>query len=110
MVDFKSIGKRVKYYREKSQKTQYNLAEELGVSISYISQVERGIAKPSLIRLDEISELVGTSLQSLVSDVNINDHNFLKSDIIEKINLLEPLDKYRIIAMIEAYVDHPINH
>ena len=106
VVDFNAIGKRIKHYREKAHKTQLGLAEELCVSISYISQVERGISKPSLVRLDEIAENLGTSLQSLVSDVNKNDKNYLTSEIIDKINLLDAAEKYRIAAMLEAYVDH----
>ena len=104
MIDLKAIGKRIKLYRKKAQQSQSDLAEKLGVSVSYISQIERGIATVSLKRLDEISECIGTSLQSLVSDVNINYRNYLMPEIFEGITSLFPPDKKRLIAMIEAYI------
>ena len=43
-IDYKIIGKRIKERRKICQITQETLAEKLGVSVGYISQIERGIA------------------------------------------------------------------
>ena len=40
------IGKRLKEAREKSGMTQADLAEIVGVSVTYISSIERGISFP----------------------------------------------------------------
>ena len=104
MVDLKAIGKRIKHYRECERLTQSALAERLEVSASYISQVERGIAVVSLKRLDEISEYVGTTLQALVADVDVNRKDYLVSEIAEKIDPLPPRDRKRLLAMIDAYI------
>ena len=41
-IDYKIIGKRIKERRKICQITQETLAEKLGVSVGYISQIERG--------------------------------------------------------------------
>ena len=47
-VDYSLIGERIKKTRKMRGMTQDALAERLGVSIGYVSQVERGITKISL--------------------------------------------------------------
>ena len=42
-VDYQLIGRRISQYRRAERKTQENLAEGLGVSVGYISQIERGV-------------------------------------------------------------------
>ena len=49
-VDYKLIGERIQKTRKSKGMTQDVLAEKLGVSIGYVSQVERGITKISLHR------------------------------------------------------------
>ena len=43
---YEKIGKRVKEAREKSVMTQADLAEIVGVSVTYISSIERGLSFP----------------------------------------------------------------
>ena len=104
MVDFKIIGKRIKYYRVKAGLTQNELSELLDVSSSYISQIERGISDVSLRRLDEIAEKIDTSLQSLVADVNRNSQDFMTSEIHEKLAALSPADKKQISEIIDTFL------
>lgn len=68
MLDYKAIGRRIAFYRKKVPLTQSNLAEKLGITESYISQVERGSAKVSLSRLYDISEILHIDIALLVSD------------------------------------------
>ncbi|MBQ9314010.1 MAG: helix-turn-helix transcriptional regulator, partial [Clostridia bacterium] len=42
MINYVAIGRRVKKFRLQANITQSTLAEKLGVSISYISQIECG--------------------------------------------------------------------
>ena len=48
--------------------TQSALSEQLGVTESYISQIERGSAKVSLNRLGQIAELLRIDAALLISD------------------------------------------
>ena len=66
MLDYRTIGKRIRLYRKRCGYTQ----EELGLSINasgpYISNLERGVKKPSLENLADISEILGVTINELV--------------------------------------------
>lgn len=83
MIDYKAIGRRISIYRKKKGFTQAAFSEMLGVSESYISQVERGIAKISLSRLDQIADVLETDIALLISDNVIKPNNSFNSEIFE---------------------------
>ena len=68
MIDYKAIGRRIAFYRKKAAMAQSILSEKLGVTESYISQIERGSAKVSLSRLDQIAGILSVDIAQLVSD------------------------------------------
>lgn len=68
MVDYKAIGRRIAFNRNKTKMTQEMVAERLDVSESFISQVERGKAKISLPRLFQLAEIFNVDIAMLVSD------------------------------------------
>lgn len=74
MLDYHSIGKRIRLYRKRCGFTQ----EELGLSIDtsgpYISNIERAVKKPSLENLADIAEALGVTLNDLVSPETENDY------------------------------------
>ncbi|MGM9529145.1 MAG: helix-turn-helix domain-containing protein [Phascolarctobacterium sp.] len=39
---YKSIGLKIAYYRKKKGYTQADLAQQIGMSVSYLGQIERG--------------------------------------------------------------------
>ena len=67
----KSIGKKIKLARVNSNFTQEELAEEIGISSRYVSQLERGLAFGS-----------AATIVNICKTLNI-DSNFLFSDIID---------------------------
>ena len=66
----KSIGKKIKIARIKAKYTQEELAEEIGISARYVSQLERGKAFGS-----------ANTIISICKALNI-DSNFLFNDLI----------------------------
>lgn len=103
MVDYKVIGRRIKKYRKRANLTQQDLSDHLGVSTSYMSQVERGVTVVSLRRLDEIAELIGTGVQNLVADANEDVPTYLDSEILEKISELSPKQREHVLKIIETF-------
>ncbi len=67
----KNIGKKIKLARTQANYTQEQLAEKLGLSTRYISQLERGLAFGS-----------ATTITSICKALNINS-NFLFDDLIQ---------------------------
>lgn len=83
MLNYKAIGRRIGHYRKKKNLTQAALSELLNVSESYISQVERGVAKVSLPRLSTIAELLDIDIAFLVSDHIVMTNPDVNSEIFE---------------------------
>jgi len=64
-----SAGARIKYLREARNWTQERLAQEAGVSKSFISEVENDRRNPSSEKLLEIATVLGASLDFIMKGV-----------------------------------------
>lgn len=65
---FASISNNIKIQRVRHGYTQERLAELLGISTQYLSQLERGESKPSLKLLVAASRCLGCPLYSLIPE------------------------------------------
>ncbi|MDQ5954948.1 MAG: hypothetical protein QG583_876 [Patescibacteria group bacterium] len=52
----KQIGENIKKIREQRGTTQEELADKVGVHVSYISRIERGVVNPSVEVLENIAK------------------------------------------------------
>ena len=66
MIDYSVIGSRIRQYRLDRGITQEDLAFRIRTSTAYISSIERGIKKPSLNKLTEISDVLGVTVNDLI--------------------------------------------
>ncbi len=57
-MEYKLVGNKIKKARRDKGITQEKFAEELGVSVSFISQVEAGDKKFNLSRISEVSQIL----------------------------------------------------
>jgi len=64
-----NIGSLVRRHRRRNGITLKELAEKTGLSISFLSEIERGVAKPSMSSLRKLAHALGISLLSF-SDVD----------------------------------------
>src|SRR6056297_2051552 len=55
MTDNLKMGKKIRYIRKKKKLSLSALASKIDKTSSYLSQVERGLAEPSITALREIS-------------------------------------------------------
>ncbi|MFA5260259.1 MAG: XRE family transcriptional regulator [Candidatus Omnitrophota bacterium] len=70
----KSIGVNIKRLREQKETTLREMAKDVGVSSSFLSQVEKGKASPSLSTLKSIADALETTIGNLVGeDINQKD-------------------------------------
>ncbi len=94
MLDYKSIGRRIRNYRKRRGYTQEQLGLSINTSGAYISNIERGVKKPSLDNLAAIAEI----LDITINDVIVPEHEDLDK-IIERTDLLShcpPEDRTRL--------------
>ena len=67
-VDCTSLGKRISFYRSKSNLTQEALAAKVNCSREYIVHIENGTKTPSVSLLVEIANAVSVSTDELLLD------------------------------------------
>lgn len=102
MIDYVAIGRKIKMYRNQVNFTQSYLAEKLNVSAKYISSIERGIAKVSLTRLDEIANILDIRIVDLLKDCDNTKNTYGESELIELTKNWEPHKKDILIIVINA--------
>lgn len=59
------IGKRIKYLRRLNSLTQAQLAEKADLSLNYISQIETGVASPTVKTLLTIAHALNVEIKEL---------------------------------------------
>ena len=105
-IDYKLIGKRIKDARKEIGVTQEKMAEELDVSIGYVSQVERGTTKISLDLLGAISSILKKDLSYFISETGILTQNYMTSEITEDFSKLSSRDKQLVSDFIKLLNKH----
>lgn len=104
----KTVGQRIKNYRNKLGLSQEKLAELSGVHPTYIGQVERGEKNATLESIEKIAIALEVSLSTLFERLGGNErgdrniplecYNFLSAKSVEEQERL-----YRILLEIDKY-------
>jgi transcriptional regulator with XRE-family HTH domain len=58
-------GRRIRAFRKLKGYTQEGLAKNIGISVSVLGEIERGTRMPAKSVLNEISSLLGVSMEEL---------------------------------------------
>ena len=66
-MDQMKTGMLIRMLRQRRRMTQLQLAERIGVSDKAVSKWERGLSCPDLVLLDELAELLDTSIDRLLT-------------------------------------------
>lgn len=95
-VNYKEMGDRIKSGRKSIGITQEKLAEEIDVSPSYISEIERGSSICSLEVLVAIANVLDLNLDNLVNGINESNAKSSFDEILRNI----PKDKQNLYISI----------
>ncbi len=68
VIDYDAIGMRIKIARIKAKMTQEVLADQVGLSVVHISNIENGNAKMSLQAIIDIANTLSVSVDDLLCD------------------------------------------
>ncbi len=66
MISVEKLGARIALLRRKQGLTQTQVADRMGVTPQAVSKWERGLACPDLVCLDELADLLGISIDTLL--------------------------------------------
>jgi len=63
-----NVGERIKQLRKEKNLTLRELSQKADISISFLSDIENGRSNPSLERLKDIAEALGTTVSYLLGE------------------------------------------
>ena len=84
LIDYNEIGKRIKEKRILKGLTQQKVAEQLQLSDEYMSKIETGKTKISLTRLSQLSIILDTSIEELITGTVIKSTDYKMIEINRK--------------------------
>jgi transcriptional regulator with XRE-family HTH domain len=82
-----SLGDRLRIARKRKGCTLKQVHAEIGISFSFLSDIERGRTNPSLDTLRKLSEFYGVAISELVSESITNETQEKHMDALEKAKL-----------------------
>ena len=103
MID-KRIGKRIKECREKLGLTQDQFAEKIGLSVNYISTVERGGSFPRYEKLIKIINGLEVSADAIFCDVISGSVEYKENEVSRRLSGLPTEEQNRILEMLDLMI------
>ena len=100
-----SIGKKIRQAREGRGWRQEEVAERLGLSVTYTGMIERGEKVPKLETFIRIANVLEVSADQLLSDVLKVGYNIKSSMLSEKIEKLSQQDREQIYRVLDAMLN-----
>ena len=88
MINFKAVGFRIKQARRDKGLTQECLAETVGVATEYMSRVETGASRPSLVLIERIASVLEVDESELLFGGTAE--KIESKSLMEKIAMMEP--------------------
>jgi len=92
------LARNIKYFRTQRQLSQAQLAEKANISVTFLSNIERGKMFPKVETLSRLTESLGVEVQELFQpDLTSEDHKKMMS------RLSEDMTKNVNLAMAEVF-------
>jgi len=100
-INYKKLGERIRKIREQKKITQEMLAETIGLSNNYISNIERSRSIPSLETLIKICNVLEVTPDYVLLDSIYTSREYIRDDIANKLKKCSEKD----IRLISRFID-----
>ncbi len=97
------LGEFIRQQRERANLSLRRLAESAGISNPYLSQIERGIRKPSAEILKRLSRALEISANSMYSKAGLIDEDFESPPVLESVESDTLLTSDQKKVLLELY-------
>lgn len=104
-LDYNIIGERLKQARINKKLTQEKLAEQLDVSVAFLSRIERGSSLINLKRLSQICSILNISEGEILNGVSKDSQSYLNKDFSNLIKDCPPEKTSLIYKIAKVIVD-----
>ena len=101
MIDYTLIGKRIQTQRLEKGITQEKLAEQVGISVVYVSIIENGRVYPTLETLSNICTELDTELAAILTNTEVARKNYANDRVVELFNACSLRVKPIALALLE---------
>ena len=102
-IDYESIGRRIKYYRQQKGLSQEELGRLVFNNTQHISNVENARRKPSLELIVEIANALGCSADDILTDSLTNSKSAAGADIFDILKDCNP-DETKMLIRILSFM------
>ena len=102
-LDYNIIGERLKQARVNKNLTQEKLAEQLDISVAFLSRIERGSAHVNLKRLNQICSILEVSEGEVLNGVSVESNSYLNKDFSKLLKNCPP-EKMQLIYQISKVI------
>lgn len=109
-VDYKQLGFRISIERKNKKLTQEQLAEKIGMSANYVSNIENNYSIPSLETFINICTALEVTPDCLLLGAIIASDYYLKDDIANKINKCNDKERRLVMNFIDWILDERANN
>jgi transcriptional regulator with XRE-family HTH domain len=107
-TQWKELGEFIRAQREITQLSLRRLSDLAGVSNPYLSQIERGLRRPSAEILQQIAKALGISSESLYVRAGILDDDgepaVTVREAIQEDPILTPDQKHTLLTVYDSFV------
>lgn len=107
---YRNAARQIRLLRTKSNLTQAQLAEKLGVTSNYISAIETGARKGSLYFYRDIANYFHVTLDYLFVDSIDIKKNIITDSVILKMSYMEENEQKYILKMVEDFIEYKENN
>lgn len=104
MIDYCSIGKRIKLTRIKQGVLQKDLAEKIGISKPHMSNIETAHTKIGLETLVAIANALNTSVDEFLSDTVSNSHQVIFNDELKTVLERADMEELKVICKLARVI------
>ena len=105
-MDKLTMGDRIREARKKLGFTQDQLSEKLDVTLTYISEIERGLKMPSMQLFIKLVEILDVSADYLLRDTVSTRNLYGDKQIGRRLERLTPKQRVALEALIDTYIEY----
>jgi transcriptional regulator with XRE-family HTH domain len=102
------LSEKIRLIRLSKNLSQQNIADELGITVSAYSNMERGVTEITIQRLKKIAQILQVNINDLITDNILNDQPEIPyNNIPQKINFIlnELNSQKKDIQLLKSEID-----
>lgn len=100
-LNYQMLGKRIQQIRNARKLSQFQLAELIGTSPTFVSHIERGTKGPSLETLILIADALHTSIDLLLTESRMNYPETRTDEFSEMLKGCSPYERFVLLQTLK---------